>query len=422
MSRTSPLRLVVVVVGLTTINAACSDEPDSPCPVSIDDAAGTTIDTASYDIVDAPTDTGLSDKPCSTCDAAVPTTLDATPCPTCSPDSIEPNGQFNVLSYGAAGDGQTDDTDAIQSAIDAAAAAGGGRVYFPRGKYRLSKTFRDPKGANAQLVLPSVFTYTDQPLPIVLEGPFPPATNYSLYSPQAATENAAVLVSDANGGGAVIGAYGPPGSFEHFSNIAAVVKNLIIRTYGNPDVTGLDLGLAFSAEVEDVIVDVGITVMNDIPAPTHSVYGMIAPLVNNGALASFRKVQVVGYPVGLRFSEHFDGDLIQLWGCRVGMEAGPANHASYMARAMVVWSSQCLRAASGPHPMVIEQLAIEHRNPTRLPAGFWENPIPNKDIEDPNNYLHGRIEWYAVLADVGEDPSLGVTGAANLALHRLGDL
>jgi len=161
--------------------------------------------------------------------------------------------------------------------------------------------------------------------------------------------------------------------------------------------------------------------MNDIPKPTHSVYGIIAPLVSNGALVSFRKVQVVGYPVGLRFSEHFDGDLIQLWGCQVGMEAGFANHASYMARAMVVWSSQCLRAADGPHPMAIEQLAIEHRNPSRAPADSWQNPIPNKDIEDPNNFLRGHIEWYAVLAEVGGDPSLGVTGAANLVLHRLGD-
>jgi hypothetical protein len=92
-----------------------------------------------------------------------------------------------------------------------------------------------------------------------------------------------------------------------------------------------------------------------------------------------------------------------------------------MARAMVVWSSQCLRAADGPHPMAIEQLAIEHRNPSRAPADSWQNPIPNKDIEDPNNFLRGHIEWYAVLAEVGGDPSLGVTGAANLVLHRLGD-
>jgi hypothetical protein len=42
---------------------------------------------------------------------------------------------FNVRSFGAAGDGQTDDTAAFQKALDAAAKAGGGVVYAPVGNY-----------------------------------------------------------------------------------------------------------------------------------------------------------------------------------------------------------------------------------------------------------------------------------------------
>ncbi|MEV2271263.1 glycosyl hydrolase family 28-related protein [Nonomuraea africana] len=42
---------------------------------------------------------------------------------------------FNVREHGAVGDGTADDTSAVQAAIDAAAAAGGGTVYFPGGKY-----------------------------------------------------------------------------------------------------------------------------------------------------------------------------------------------------------------------------------------------------------------------------------------------
>jgi polygalacturonase len=44
-------------------------------------------------------------------------------------------GMFNVRSFGAAGDGKTLDSPAINRAIEAAAAAGGGTVYFPAGIY-----------------------------------------------------------------------------------------------------------------------------------------------------------------------------------------------------------------------------------------------------------------------------------------------
>lgn len=46
---------------------------------------------------------------------------------------------FNVKAYGAAGDGSTDDTSAIQAAITAAALVGG-IVFFPPGRYKITST------------------------------------------------------------------------------------------------------------------------------------------------------------------------------------------------------------------------------------------------------------------------------------------
>jgi polygalacturonase len=54
---------------------------------------------------------------------------------------VEHASMFNVRAHGAAGDGQTLDSPAIQSAIDLCAAQGGGTVYLPAGQYLAGSLF-----------------------------------------------------------------------------------------------------------------------------------------------------------------------------------------------------------------------------------------------------------------------------------------
>ena len=67
---------------------------------------------------------------------------------------------INVFDFGAKGDGVTDDTAAIQAAIDFAAERGGGKILFPytKGGYRIaSPGIEEYKGrpVRSQLVIPS---------------------------------------------------------------------------------------------------------------------------------------------------------------------------------------------------------------------------------------------------------------------------
>jgi len=55
---------------------------------------------------------------------------------------------FDVTKHGAKGSGEADDTAALEQAVQAAAKAGGGTVYFPPGKYGLSRPLRVLPGVN----------------------------------------------------------------------------------------------------------------------------------------------------------------------------------------------------------------------------------------------------------------------------------
>jgi polygalacturonase len=93
-----------------------------------------------------------------------------------APTAPPTSGAHNVRDYGATGDGNTIDSPAINKAIEAAAAAGGGTVFFPAGTY-LSYSIH---------LKSHVALYLDQGATILAAPPLPPGTpgGYDLAEPQ----------------------------------------------------------------------------------------------------------------------------------------------------------------------------------------------------------------------------------------------
>jgi hypothetical protein len=73
---------------------------------------------------------------------------------------------FNLADFGSAGDGITDDGPALQAALNAIAAAGGGTLFVPAGRYAITTPVqKDFTGLTASLTILGVESLTPVPPP-----------------------------------------------------------------------------------------------------------------------------------------------------------------------------------------------------------------------------------------------------------------
>lgn len=78
-------------------------------------------------------------------------------------NNVDKLASVTVSSFGAKGDGVTDDTAAIQAALDYMGSTGGGRVTCDKtnGRYRITKTLKIPSHTTIMGVAPSQYPYND---------------------------------------------------------------------------------------------------------------------------------------------------------------------------------------------------------------------------------------------------------------------
>jgi hypothetical protein len=309
---------------------------------------------------------------------------------------------FNAKDYGVVGDDKTDNTEAFSACLDAVIQEGGGCMLIPDGVYR------------GRIIIPG----TKEWITVEIVGESEPTPVFGTIGAFPFPKNGTIIKCLSETGAAVISAANTPEKlYFSFSGANVSLKNLDVRTYDNPGISGIDLKHAAQCKLENVFVN---TDRYNVQAskPTHGTAGIITPACDNAALTILRNVIVTGYHSGILVNEHTDGDNINLASNVNGLEFAFANHASRFGR---VGAQRCTRSVTvtGKHGFCIEQLDMEI-------AGHGQTDKDNKwqatdfNIYDPKNLGIGDINYWVVEGNVGAVEKFTRNGGEHIRARRIG--
>jgi len=306
---------------------------------------------------------------------------------------------FNVVEYGAAGDGKTDDTQAFSACLEAVIEAGGGRMYLPAGVYL------------GRIVIPAAGR--DNWVPLEIAGESQPVMLFGTVGRTEMPNNNAIVKCPATSGPAVISA----ATLGGFTRVQVAVRDLEVRTSPDPAIGGIDLEWAVQCRIENVAINTGVYNVQ-ASEPTHLAKGLITPAINNGALTILRNVIVTGFHTGIVVNEHTDGNNIVVASNVHGLDFVDAYHASRFGR---VGAYRCtnMLTVSGKHGFMIDQLNIEHAGPGQTDDNnVWQKTV--FDINDPENLGVADINYWVVEGAVGISEVFTRNGGASIRARRIG--
>jgi len=331
---------------------------------------------------------------------------------------------YNVRTYGATGDGTTDDTVAINAAIAACGTAGGGTVYFPAGVYLCDGAFNSNGVSSPILTLPQV-AMTDQAITIVFQGAAPPPRQYFTFT-STFTAGYSIIKTTRTGGSSGCCLLGGPAptylSFGNQNNVSPVLRNLIFACPTTPTFTAVDFKYQQGNRVDDVLIYAGTTDLDGLTQPTSSFsYGLTLPEVNHSASNWVNGVNVFGFYNGTRLGENTSGAGLRAWGCVNGICAPNYFHFSAFNDIGTYWCTNHLvgeggSGGEGRSPIRIFVWDIEQANGG---GASWQNTVAN--VLDSSNRLSGDVTYIPIKGSVGYDNSSFVkTGGSLLTCTPFG--
>ncbi len=335
---------------------------------------------------------------------------------------------INVFDFGAKGDGVTDDTAAIQAAIDFASERGGGKILFPytRGGYRIASPAIeevDGKQVRAQLVIPAnagniqfegempcrlLNSYIVRPLDAVKDD-FSPTRfgtmstdNTRIFSDWEAPEETDPTARPWS----ILAAPEGNSCKGHFSVSQFSISNLEFRVPLNrdkmyPTQSAVNLHNVSRINISDcqfcLNEQVGDTVLEKElqPNPCHTA-GLIASGDQNDNNV-LRNVAAQGFRYGFVLGEHVVADYMYVHNCEEGITFHDCSHLSVINHIVAQHNTVIISTTreelfdmpKGPCNVMVGSVNFE--------CGTGLKPAVSQlkyGVYDPENRLHGSLVWH----------------------------
>jgi hypothetical protein len=327
-------------------------------------------------------------------------------------------GYFNVKAYGATGDGTTDDTSAIQAAIDAVDDADGGTIYFPPGVYFVNGALGGSNSENAQLRLPTRTVGTDVDATIRFLGA-ESCGNLMGFGDVPAPTGGSIIKTTKTGAGNLFGIGQGTNNISPFSAVNAIFENLSIVTYSNPDIAAFDMRNAANAGFRNVSIFSDKPSHGTVVQPTHSgSYGVRFPSTNNAADVWADRLTVYNFYNGIEIAECFNGTgMVCLYACYKAVRTTPMNHAANFGQLTIARCPYGIVApGSGEARVRVHTLVYEYQDSSV--GGAWMNEVYT--LDDASNRVYGSLTAFPVKQGVGPDTHTVKNGGSNFTITAVG--
>jgi hypothetical protein len=310
---------------------------------------------------------------------------------------------YNVEDYGAVHDGVTDDTVAIQAAINAAHAAKGGVVYIPNGIYLIAGALQTDIGGtnpNSQIYIPDSLLNSEDKVCIEIMGETF-AHNFVSFSlgNLDLVNNGVVFKSTITGAdmfSAVIGGIGASANLMNYTDVK--ISNLVIlvnhHATDGATLSGINfLNIAMSYS-KNLFIGVN-KKYNETVKPAVHHFGFatapvgcnIFPVVDAVACFNFYYGSMIG-EAGFCSNLRMNGNYIGFMGLRNYYPCQILSSAFHWNAYAIAGQLETIKYVKALGSFKFENISIEWNNGS---AGKWYDPVGM--IYDPDNFLVGEMSY-----------------------------